>query len=697
MVSSLDIPQSRREGPDSASHAELAASRLLEDSNAFAPRASLAFATSLEKPPTAADPARSDQTAPARERVVTKNDDGSQDIRNTDGSTAFIDKAGLLRRVTRTDGSTLQCKYWGQTLGLYTETRDGKAVEWNQDDQNTNRWRTMEYPGAQRINLTIRDNGKLSYEDVRGVKYTVNGDMTQVRTYLDGTEVKLDAAGKVTSVTRADKSTITCDYDKSNKLTKVIEARGGTTTTWERDATADKWTAKGIDEIRYHYNVADTGNSTYVTSNKDNVIHIEYQDGTKRDFEYDNGQLSVVKEQTTYGGTQTWTRQGNTDTWKSGQNTETRTDVQVSLDGDYTYLDAKGFKHSFRFDHTEDKILPTSLTRSKETAQARDNLLKEAGKAITDKKELENFTTDIDLFERRCHNMQVDGKRVAETLKEVQQLLSSSVQNPTIDGAQRVKLAEQVMHHVAIPRSIDQGFHSTCGAATNEVLIASKYPDRLANLVRSVADTGTYTTTTGNVIRPAANSLEADFEARKYDPYSGTARGDRSFASQIFQVVGINATYQAFGWAMRYEQHRPTDPKDTGERVVNTWNNTVSQFNGMDTSLIRELGRQVAGQSSTVLQRGTNFNSEAEFKNQILQLQRNDQLPCIVVIHTKNEPFWSDGGSGRSGRPPGSHVATIWDIDANGNVLMDNQWGARNDRESLRRLPVSKLYGATSP
>lgn len=650
----------------------------------------------VEKPGTE-KPAQAEKLAAHKppERTTTVNKDGSRTIHNTDGSTADIDANGYLTKISRKDGSSIACQYYTNgALYKLTESSNGNTAEWTRDN-NTNRWISMAAMGVMRINLSANDQGKMSFEDVPGNKITINGDNTVHLTSPAATEVNL-ANGKVTSVNRKDGSSLRCTFTKDGKPDTITESDGKTTRTWKHDGKNGAWTAKGTDELRYQYNVAANGNAAYVTAHKDNVVHAQYADGTKRDFRYKDGTLHSVTEETKYAGKITWTRDGATDTWKSGQNKETRTHVAVTPDGDYSFVDDKGYKHVYKYDQSEEKILSTSVARSKETARVRDSLIKTADGQITDKNRLAWFKHDLDTFERRCQSAQVNEQYVQRAMTEVQELLKSTVQNPTITGGDRTKLAEQALHHLAYPRSIDQGMHATCGATTAEILTATKRPDCFAWVIKQVADTGQFRTMTGNTVIPDSTSLQPDFQARKYEPYSTASLGDRSYASQLFQVATINAAFQGVGWASRYEQRRPTDAKDTGEYAWDWNTGVVNHFTGMPTHVIQELTNQVMGERVTVLERGQQFNTADDLKNQLLFMQKNGQLPCILGVHLKNEPFWTEGGAGRSGLPPGGHVVTVWDIDANGLVLMDNQWSKRSDRESLRRLPYNTLFGATA-
>lgn len=86
-----------------------------------------------------------------------------------------------------------------------------------------------------------------------------------------------------------------------------------------------------------------------------------------------------------------------------------------------------------------------------------------------------------------------------------------------------------------------------------------------------VATTGKYTAGDGTFVRINHKSLEAHDEDKHHPP----ATGDRSHASQIFQVTAVNLAYRETG--IRYEQQEPGESGDSGERLWDFSQDPVSE------------------------------------------------------------------------------------------------------------------------
>jgi hypothetical protein len=609
----------------------------------------------------------------------------------TPSAQVVLDNQGLVKQITRTNGTVIDCIYNGRLLTQINETRNGKTTEWKKDP-GEDRWRSMDYIGAQRINYRVAASGQTSFEDTTGTKYTTNGDGSQSRRKADGSTIEIDKNWHVNLVTRPDGSKIKCSYN-GNTLSEIEETSGKNTTTWKYDAAKEEWTSAQSNEVRRNVSVSDLGNYAYISARNNDVVHIDYADGNSREFEWKNGAVTKIGEKTP-NGMVTWTRDGATDTFVSGTTKEERKGVAVSLNGDFSYTDAQGYKHIHKFDVTEEVILPNDMARSKAMQDGRDDLIASAKKAMAPA-DLTKFTYDLDKFEERAHSMALKEDQVIASMVDLKKLIEPTVQKPFVEN-ERLKLAQETLQHIAYPRGIDQGYHDTCGAATGEVYVASLYPEKLASLVRQVADSGQFTTTQGLVVKPNDGSLREDWEAKNRSPYSSAAWG-RSYASQIFQVVGINAAYQQLGYGDRYEQGRPQNPKDTGERRVNNTTGAIGNFGGMYDAEVIALTKQVSGHEVSIQRRGTQFNTEAELRKNIGDLQKQHQLPAVLWVSTKNEPFWTATGQGRGGGVPGGHYVTMWDMDTSGKVLVDNQWGRTGDYESIRRLSLKQVFDAAAP
>jgi hypothetical protein len=132
--------------------------------------------------------------------------------------------------------------------------------------------------------------------------------------------------------------------------------------------------------------------------------------------------------------------------------------------------------------------------------------------------------------------------------------------------------------------------------------------------------------------------LHPDWEARNYKFFDDES-GERSFASQLFQVVGINAGFQALNEGRHYMQGRPNSPKDTGERVIDDKSGNHSEFIGLTDAEVRQIGEQITVRQYPLLRRNTNFSTVADLQTKLAELQKAGNLPAVLQVMTKNEPF----------------------------------------------------------
>jgi hypothetical protein len=474
------------------------------------------------------------------------------------------------------------------------------------------------------------------------------------------------------------------------------DASGKKRQRWTRRGD-DGWVGDGTQQIRRHYSVSADGNVAYVTAKKNEAMTIQYEDGNWRDFVWTRGKLTAVVEKTGEG-VATWKRQGDTNTWLSGQTSEQRLQVNVSLDGDYSYVDDKGKKHLLSFDGTEDKILPTDLVQTAAVKKAHEDLAATVRQEFTTGTTHQDaFIADMDAFERRAQAFGLKEQQVLDTYAELQKLIVSSESDPKINKVERRQLAKEVMHHVAQPRNVDQGDHDTCGAAVAEVVVVAHTPEKFASTVRQIADRGSFITQTGKTVELDSSSMNADSEASDYgiNPYNKKL-SERSYASQLYQIAGINAGFEAQNKGLRYTQIKPVYSTDKGERTVDAKTGEQFTFIGLYPEDVEAIIRETSGVNVPVLQRGRDYNTPEEFAKKITDAQLNSQMPMVLWVNAKQEPFWTATGKGRGGNDVGGHFVTVWDVDSESRALVDNQWGRKSDYESLRRLPMRKLYESTT-
>jgi len=326
---------------------------------------------------------------------------------------------------------------------------------------------------------------------------------------------------------------------------------------------------------------------------------------------------------------------------------------------------------------------------------------------------LAEFKENMRRLEARAAKDGLSDAEVAKTFKETSRLLEAQANKP-LSPERRVNLAEQVMRQAADPTTIDQGKHNTCNLATVESRMYTKNPSDAAKLVADVALTGQYTTKDG--IRVRVNPAPHD-EARN----PNTIDGERSHASEIFQVTSVNIHVELENRKthprgnLRYEQH-PGDPSngDTGERIIDYGQKPPQvvdfhpQIYGENAGNLRDVYRSITGKDEKGIVLGhadtltdpsdgvKTVKSEQELNDYLAQAKKDGKLPLIVGVDTRMEPFWSDSKAGEAGGSGGKHVVTITDYQPGPppKVTIDNQWGKGNDHDASKPVSVSDLYKA---
>lgn len=345
----------------------------------------------------------------------------------------------------------------------------------------------------------------------------------------------------------------------------------------------------------------------------------------------------------------------------------------------------------------------------------RNNLALLAESSITDPGDLSSFRADLDRFHERAGRDGLAADEINRVYRAVGRLLSAGGDG-AVKPEQRLRLAGQVMSQCARPETVDQGVHSTCSVATIESRMYRRSPGRAAELVADVATTGLFETAAGKLVRLDRQSLVPDAEAGDHP----VADGRRSFASQLFQVTAINAYLAEKNAAqdppgkVRYEQHQPASPGDTGERLVDyasqpprALTDADGRFEraaGIPLSALKDLSRSISGLDEgdfVIVNRAhdspagaVSVDSDRQLGEVLADIKRSGRLPAIINVDSGIEPFFGDSDRGRAGGAGANHVVNVLDYDEEtGRVRIDNQWGEKSDRQ----LSLRDLYLCTLP
>lgn len=364
---------------------------------------------------------------------------------------------------------------------------------------------------------------------------------------------------------------------------------------------------------------------------------------------------------------------------------------------------------------------------SEQVRTQREHLTELAESKITNAQELSQFRANMAEFEERARRQNMPPEEVAKFYQETARLLEHQGDQHTTER-QRVALAEQVMDQAANPTSIDQGQHNTCNVTTVEARLYTRNPSEAARMVADVATTGQFTARDGTTVTVPPGSIAPDGEGAGNPP----GYGDRSHASQIFQVTSVNLYYQTHSYqytdaagvvhnvppgGMRYEQVDTTgnNPPDTGERLIDTTqpppNNVIQQQPDLPDNGIVDVNNRLTGDTGPGVMidhseyvagdaKGvTTVKSEQELNDAIAKAAREGRLPIIIGVHTGNEPLLHDSGGGAAGGSGGGHVITVTGYEAGppARINVDNQWGEGVDYQGNKTMSVHDLYLTMRP
>lgn len=352
-------------------------------------------------------------------------------------------------------------------------------------------------------------------------------------------------------------------------------------------------------------------------------------------------------------------------------------------------------------------------------------------KSFPDEAQSRRFKTMMSQFELRAQKMGLSAEEKAQTFFHVRRLFTAEY-GAFLTAPERARLAEQIMDLASDPR-ICQGYNNTCNVSTVEARMFTREPSEAARLISDVVINGKYVTADGvtvdlarvpGVLKPDAESqaLARTFKANGTDL---RIDGKRPYASQIFEVTAVNLKYArsnefkiAPGEIVVYEKPGGPATSKTGEELVKysvDSNGFIRRTKLQDSPHITgpeltDIYNQIAGtKDQYFVIRGTvnaggprtdssyAVNSAKELQDQIQRVTNNGQGPGILLVHTRNEPWFTDSGAGRAGGSGGWHVVNVHGVRQDprtGKVVVDvtNQWGFGKDHMGDRAIPIEQLY-----
>lgn len=293
------------------------------------------------------------------------------------------------------------------------------------------------------------------------------------------------------------------------------------------------------------------------------------------------------------------------------------------------------------------------------------------------------FEKDMQTFEKR-----MEGKpgEIAGTYREIERLFEAG-RGSVVDRSHMGKLAMDVIHQAAEPRSVKQGIRETCTLASLESRIYTRHPSQAARLVADAATTGRYTTADGE-------SLSLDRESISFYPdywrgMVGPESSARSHASQIFQIAAANVFHDTAAgpgsettkeYVLRQKEGGPVEEflQDRATHAVLANGPGITIFDG---KTLEDVNRRITGYDEPpFVIDSANARTPHEFRSQLDRLKGEDNYPAILMVDPSNPPFNNPGLS--------YHAVAIEPGSDRSKLFLNNQFEESRDQE----VSADQLY-----
>lgn len=350
---------------------------------------------------------------------------------------------------------------------------------------------------------------------------------------------------------------------------------------------------------------------------------------------------------------------------------------------------------------------PADYAKLKEIV--RRQILEHGELAISDQDKFADFKAKLAKFESRQSQRGLPDYESLGTLLQIGRVLHPDTK---LAHGNKSKLARDMLSNAADPTSIDQGGHNTCNVTSFQVRLYTQEPAVASKIVADTAIAGKFVCADGTQVKPL--SLTPDNEAAA-DP---TPDGLRNHASQIFQMVAINA----------YWNRRDTLPGGktigkgniqyaqdaSGEFLLDTtvdpphkqkFDTIDSAHPWLDIYGVSEVAEQLTGKPSVNfgIKRWVYSGESAGvtkvvtlggFKDRLIELKKQNAFPVVIEVDAAKKPFGDDKGFG-------PHMVSITDYDQeSGLVSVDNQWGKGADQTGKEgetpKAPADVLFRSMS-
>lgn len=605
---------------------------------------------------------------------VFRSDGKVQSVRiAADGSEGTLDEGGRLQSIARQDGGGATLRYDQRGLCSLTQ-RSENGIETNWSRQADGTWSSDSKTYPQSIGeLKVLDSGDVQYTDSRGTSVTVHPDATMHSVRKDGSFADTGVNGLVTKAGLDKSNYRTFQYD-NGQVAKIESVSANGSTNWTRSSDES--------DSRRRVSVSPEGFVSYIENGKTyieapNMAKLELNDkfqltqvtlpnGSKRDIAYnDSGVIQSITDtrETEKGAkTQTLTRAADGPDGKSlyevttsNGKKKTVSDLWVDESGNYSYRSADGKEMLAR---ASDLLKASDKSESVEDSRA---ALEELAESRGIK--VERLKSFMDRFESRAETARKEGivapteEQIAKTYDNLRQLLEGKEGSNYFDDKQRNRLCEEALYNISQPTRINQGANPTCNMTTGEIFMASRQPDKYAEVLRRVALDGQLTTTSGKLVNVHPSALLPTQEEGMFDPEVDYKSNCRNWASHVVQIFGINSF-------TKFQQPNAYLP---------AWGH---EYRGGDANpcmggdAIKQAVKELTGADMPYIEHGV-----APTEEQLWEYKKAGNFPIgIPTQYSWNPQYggWSE-----------EHVQTIHDVrEVNGQtqVYLDDQHGSWDDR-----------------
>jgi len=363
-----------------------------------------------------------------------------------------------------------------------------------------------------------------------------------------------------------------------------------------------------------------------------------------------------------------------------------------------------------------------------------------AAAKISDPKELKQFFADVDSFVHRyppgyLKISSEDAKmEIIKAFTQIDKLLEAETSRlPQPEEQNRIQVAEQLMHHIADPTSVDQGPFPVCQFESLQDRQMLRNPAEAARLVTDIALTGEYTPTNplmGRTIKLHSSVLAPDKESSGYHIDKGSA-ARRSYASQLFDAVTVSLALDVTkGDASRKNYHDVhLEQKDGKYFMVQDHKNGIApeflddfidnRGSSID-SLVRvnaaivgkaESGFIIVGSAYAKLDAahqqygdmlslgdGVRFlHSAGELTGMLQSIKDSGEWPPILSMESSVDPIHSQWRKARfSGNvQAGGHSEVMTDFDPKTHkASLDGHWGKAADDTGPPHVDLGQIANA---